>query len=56
MAASREFVFQRYGSEVCRGLARWGQELLCTYASGQGRGWMTAVRSDLVRASLLPLT
>lgn len=56
VAASREFVFQRYGSEVCRGLARWGQELLCTYASGQGRGWMTAVRADLVRASLLPLT
>jgi hypothetical protein len=56
VAASREFVFQRYGSEVCRGLAGWGQELLCTYASGQGRGWMTAVRSDPVRASLLPLT
>jgi hypothetical protein len=56
VAASREFVFQRYGGEVCRGLARWGDDLLCSYASEAGRGWMTAVPCDVVRAGLLPLT
>jgi hypothetical protein len=56
VAASREFVFQRYGGEVCRGLARWGDEILCSYASEAGRGWMTAVPCDVVRAGLLPLT
>lgn len=55
-AASREFVFGRYGTEACRGLARWGEELLCGHVSDQGRGWMTALPYELVRAALLPLT
>jgi hypothetical protein len=55
VGASREFVFQRFGSEACVGLARSGGDLLCAYASDQGRCWLTAVQLDAVVGGLLPL-
>jgi hypothetical protein len=54
-AASKEFVFQRFGRETCLGLARSGGDLLCTYASDDHRGWLSAVGLERVLAGLRAL-